>query len=305
MGEIKFGVRMREWLDLDLCRKAEELGYDSLWMSEHMLFHVPILDAFVLLAAYAARTQRVKVGTAVTLLPLRHPINTAKAASTLDYISGGRFILGIGVGGEYPKEFEACGVPIQERGRRTDEIITILRRLWREDHVTHHGRFYQFEDVTMEPKPTHPGGPPIWTGGRSEGALRRAARFCDGFLPYFYSPERYREAREKILQIAREEGRDMSSFTWALFQFIHLADSYQEARRRALYYLGHIYRQDFEPVVDKYCVLGRAQDCIKRLEEFVEAGARYIVLVPLCTNDDFPHYLERYAREIIPHFQRA
>ena len=182
MLDVKFGVSL--WpLPLEQAERVEELGFDSLWTSEHMLFYVPIFDTVTVLAAWAARTKRLLLGTAVMLLPLRHPTVTAKEVASLDIISNGRIILGVGVGGEFAREFVACGVPLNERGPRTNEAIQVMRRLWNESHVNHEGRFFRLEDATMEPKPVQRPGPPIWIAGRSEAAMRRAALLGDGYLP--------------------------------------------------------------------------------------------------------------------------
>src|SRR3990170_4835053 len=152
MPDVKFGVNL--WpLPLEQAERVEELGFDSLWTSEHMLFYVPMFDAVTVLAAFAARTKRLLLGSAVLLLPLRHPTVLAKEVASLDIISNGRIILGAGVGGEFAREFVACGVPLSERGPRTDESIQVMRRLWSESHVNHDGRFFRLEDATMEPKP--------------------------------------------------------------------------------------------------------------------------------------------------------
>ena len=305
MEKIRFGLRMREGLSLDLCRRAEELGYDALWMGEHMLFHIPTFDALIVLATYAARTEKIKLATGVLSLSLRHPISIAKAAGTLDVLSKGRLILGIGVGGDYPPEFEALGIPLKERGPRADEAIALLRRLWSESGVTHDGPFFPLKEATMEPKPVQPGGPPIWMAGSSDGALRRAARLGDGIIPYPETPEFYREARRKITAWAQEAGRDISSFTWGVFPMVQIADSYEEARQRAAYYLKVIYPDWPDSMVDRCCIMGTLKDCIRQLEEMVKAGARYFVLAPLCTNREFPEHMDLYAREIVHYFQRV
>lgn len=163
------------WIDLELAAYAETLGFDALWIGEHIAFHIPTFDAITAMAAVAARTTRIGIGIAALLLPLRPAAAVAKAISTLDVISGGRVRLGVGVGGEFPKEFEAVGVPLQARGARTDEAIAILRALWAPGAATYRGRFVQFEDVLMEPKPVQAGGPPILVGGprpTRSGALR-------------------------------------------------------------------------------------------------------------------------------------
>ncbi|MCS7277155.1 MAG: LLM class flavin-dependent oxidoreductase [Dehalococcoidia bacterium] len=300
MTSLKFGVVMPlAGPDLSAVEEAESLGYDSVWSSEHIFFYGPTMDAFTVLAAYAARTQRVLLGTAVTLLPLRPPAVVAKEATSVDIISGGRLILGVGVGGEYPKEFEACGVPVQERGARANEAIRILRRLWREDNVTYRGRFWQLGGVTLQPKPVQPGGPPIWVAGRSEAAMRRAGRLGDGYLPYLFSPERFRDGWQKVRQYAQEAGRDPDSLTPALYQFVSLADSYEEAKASAVGYLSRTYNQPFENIVDRYVVLGTPRDCVHRLEQYVEAGVRHFLLVfigPGAARDQ----LRAFASQVAP-----
>jgi alkanesulfonate monooxygenase SsuD/methylene tetrahydromethanopterin reductase-like flavin-dependent oxidoreductase (luciferase family) len=129
---------------LDSAQRAERLGYDSIWVGDHLSFHIPILESLTLLSFLAAATERVTLGTAVYLAPLRPPVAIAKITSTLDVLSAGRLTLGIGVGGEFPPEFEGVGVPVAERGSRTDETIEILRRLWSEDAVVHEGRHFRF-----------------------------------------------------------------------------------------------------------------------------------------------------------------
>jgi len=184
---LQFGVNLypQQWRD---AARIEELGYDSVWTSEHIFFYFPTSDALTTLAAAAALTSRIRLGTAVLLLPLRPAALAAKEITSVDVISGGRLTLGIGVGGEYPKEFQAVGVPVKERGPRTDEAIQLLRKLWTEDNVSFDGRFTVLDGVTLQPKPAQPGGPPLWIAGRSQAAIRRAGRLGDGYLPYLFSP---------------------------------------------------------------------------------------------------------------------
>jgi alkanesulfonate monooxygenase SsuD/methylene tetrahydromethanopterin reductase-like flavin-dependent oxidoreductase (luciferase family) len=127
MAELQFGVSLRG-TDIDHVTAVEALGFDSAWTGEHMLFHGPVTDGLITLAAFAGKTSRLKIGSAINLLPLRPTVVVAKAVSTLDVVSKGRFIFGVGVGGEFPKEFEACGVPHHERGQGANEAIEICRR---------------------------------------------------------------------------------------------------------------------------------------------------------------------------------
>jgi probable F420-dependent oxidoreductase len=299
MAELQVGITVGG----DALRSGgelEQMGYDSLWVSEHILFYGPTLESVPQLGALAATTKRATLGTAIFLLPLRHPTIVAKSFGTLDILSGGRVTLGIGVGGEYPKEFEACGVPVKERGPRSSESIKVIKRLWTEDHVSHHGRFYEFDDVSMQPKPVQPGGPPVVVAGRSDAAIRRAARLGDGYMPYLFSPERYRKAVDAITAEGTAAGRDMSGFQWVLYQFTALADSHDEAHRRAVARLSRQYNQDFENLVERYCLLGTAEECADRLAQFAEAGMRHVILVPICPDGELMQHLEAYQRDVLP-----
>src|SRR3990172_7873137 len=181
MAGLQFGVNLypHQWRD---AARIEEMGYDSVWTSEHVFFYFPTFDALTMLAAIAALTSRIRLGTAVLLLPLRPAALAAKEITSVDVISGGRLTLGIGVGGEYPKEFQAVGVPVRERGARTDEAIQVLRRLWTEDNVTFDGRFTNLDGVTLQPKPAQRGGPPPSIARPSPAAIRPARPLGDGYL---------------------------------------------------------------------------------------------------------------------------
>lgn len=279
----------------------EALGYDSVWTSEHIFFYFPTFDALTSLAAMAARTTRIRLGTAVMLLPLRPAALAAKEVASVDIISGGRVILGVGVGGEYPKEFEAVGVPVGERGARADEAIRVMRLLYTQDNVRFQGRFTRLDGVTLQPKPKQPGGPPIWVAGRSEAAMRRAGRLGDGYVPYLFSPERLRDGRAKVREHAERAGRDPGAITTGIYQFICLADTYEEAKRTAAADLSLRYNQPFDKIVDRYVVMGNVDDCVRRLEDFVEAGAEHFILVPIGPRPgDFLAHVEAYARDVVP-----
>jgi probable F420-dependent oxidoreductase len=289
--------------DLSHAEMVEELGYDAIWVSEHIAFHVPTLDAVTTMAAIAARTSRLRIGSAIVILPLRPPAAVAKAVSTLDIISGGRITLGIGVGGEYPKEFEVCGVPVHERGGRTNEAIEVLQALWTQDTASYHGTYFQFTDVSMRPKPLQAGGPPIIVGGRSEAALKRAARLGDGYMPYLFTPKQYAEALHKIQAFASDAGRQLDRFQTTLYQFIYVADTYDEAFQQANSRLSTNYNQPFDKLIDRYCVVGTPEACIARLQEYIDAGTRDIILVPTTADvTDFVQQAQRLARDILPAF---
>ncbi|HEX2174047.1 MAG TPA: LLM class flavin-dependent oxidoreductase [Dehalococcoidia bacterium] len=298
-GPIRFGVTLPGG-SLDDASLVEDLGFDSLWQGEHIIWHGPTLDATVALAAFAARTSRITLGTSVLLLPLRHPTAVAKSFATLDVVSGGRTVLGIGVGGENPAEFAACGIPYRERGARTTEAIEVIRRLWGQPEASFEGRFTRFEGIRIEPRPLQPGGPPIWVGGRSDAALRRAARFGDGWLPYLIDPDQYRSGWQGIQAEAREAGRNLDAFTPAHLIFTYLDDDLDAARAMAARRLGRAYRQPFEDLVDRFCALGPPEEFQRKLQQFIDAGARHLVLSPLCPYEDVIGQLARYATDVIP-----
>jgi alkanesulfonate monooxygenase SsuD/methylene tetrahydromethanopterin reductase-like flavin-dependent oxidoreductase (luciferase family) len=197
-------------------------------------------------------------------------------------------------------EFEAAGLNVRQRGSRTDESLDVLRRLWTGMPVTHSGRHFSIEDVTLSPRPTQQPHPPIWVAGRRDAAMRRAARYGDGWYPYFYSPERYRDSVEKITGFAAESGRDLASFQWAVMPYVSIYPTVEEAARVAVRSASGQYQGDFERIVHDYWVLGPVERCIDRLVEYVDAGARHILFSISCPNDDYLRHLETISKEIIP-----
>ena len=286
----------------------EELGYEYVGSGEHFMRGNPPLPSSAVLpvlAVAAGATTRIRLLSSVVLVPFYHPTILAKLATTLDIASGGRLTLGVGVGGEFPVEFEAAGISVKQRGGRTNECLAALRRLWTQEHVDYQGRYYKLDDVTIVPPPTQQPHPPIWVAGRRDAAMRRAVRYGDGWFPYLYSPERYRNSVEKTSAFAAEEGRDLSDFQWANFQFIAIYDTVEEAAEAAARSLGvqYLYSGDFKDIVAQYCVLGPVKECIRRLEEYVDAGARHIYFSWACPPEDRARHIETVANEIIPYFR--
>jgi probable F420-dependent oxidoreductase len=307
---VRIGIQLGHQAGMlaTLATRAEALGYDSVWMGDHLAFHTPTLESLTALTWVAAVTTRVRLGPCVYLLALRHPAVAAKAVATLDLLSRGRVVFGVGVGGEYAKEFEAAGVPHGERGRRVDEGIAVCRALWGPSPASHEGRHFRFAGVTMEPKPAQPGGPPIWIGGRSDHALRRAARLGDGWVSYLYTPERYRGALDRIEVLAAEAGRRLDAgrgFEAAHLAFAVVDDDWERARTLAARQLTRQYAQPFDDLVAKYCVLGPPARCIEMLERYVAAGARTLILNPVAGPEHAGEQLERFGTEVLPHFTRG
>src|SRR5947207_1006998 len=193
---------------LTMAERAEATGFDSVWIGDSITAR-PRHEPLTLLAAVAARTQRVKLGTAVLLPALRNPVVLAHVVGTLDRVGEGRVILGVGIAADTPairKEFAAAGVPFERRVGRFLETLEICRALWSGDHVSFAGKHFTLDDVTMEPKPHRAGGPPIWIGGSGPTALREAARF-DAWFPTGPGVEFFAEHFPAIQAAARAAGR--------------------------------------------------------------------------------------------------
>jgi probable F420-dependent oxidoreductase len=299
-SELSYGTTLSD-ADPDatreMARRIEDAGFDAIWVGDHIAFHFPIADPLTLLAYLAGVTERVSLGTSVYLLPLRPPMVSAKSAATLDRLSGGRLQLGVGVGGEYPPEFEAVGVPVGQRGSRCDEAIGLLRRLWTEEKVEHRGRHYRLGPVTLEPKPLQAGGPPILIGGRKAPALRRAGRLGDGYISHMCSAETYRDNLDEIRRHAEAAGREEHRFRSAAFVFTILDDDWNRAHKRAAATLQTMYRRPFEEAARKYCLLGRPEDCREQMQPFIDAGCRQFIFSPLMNPNEF---LTRAEAELLP-----
>lgn len=250
-----------------IAEAAEAAGFDSLWAGDHVAFHHPLLDVTVALATFAAVTERVSLGAGVLLLPLRAPALVAREFASLDYLSGGRVILGVGVGGESEKDFDAVGVAPRERGARTDEAMLALREFFAGRPASFSGRFFAFDGISIEPSPAQAGGPPLWVGGRSDAAIRRAARLGDGWIPIWVSPERYAEG---LAQLGREK-------TAAVVLPALVGGTTEEARR----YLSRRYATEFSThAIERYCIVGPRSLCAERIAEYIAAGAEHVVFHP-------------------------
>ncbi len=300
---IEFGLAMRRADQVaEQAKQIEDLGYDYATTGEHVFFHVPCSNAFISLAVAAGATTRLKLMSSITLLPLYPAVLASKMAAALDVASGGRFHLGIGVGGELPKEFEASGVPVNERGARTNEALDIMRKLFSEDDVHYDGRFNTLGGVTLEPKPIQQPGPPVWVSGRKDAAWKRAARYGDGWLPYMYTPEMLAESNEAIAGYRAEEGND-TPVQNGLFIFFCCHEDNDTAVAYANERLSKQYNQDFTKMIDKYAIAGDPDRCVERLREYTDAGARTVILSAASPM----HYIDEAERfmadEVLPRFK--
>lgn len=289
-------------------RWMEDLGYEYFSAGEHFMRGDPpgpTHAALPVLAVAAGATDQMRVLSSIILTPFYHPLVLARTTATLDAASGGRLTLGVGVGGEFPVEFEAAGLRVDQRGRRTDECLEVMRKLWTGEKVTFSGRHFQLTDAMINPAPVQKPNPPVWVSGRRDAAMARAAKFGDGWMPYFYDAPRYRDSVQKIKGFAAAAGRDISGFQWAHFPYIAIYPTEQQAAEVAAEQLGgrYLYGGEFLDIVRKYCLLGTVENCIEQLQEYIDAGARHIIFSISCPREDRERHLETIAKELIPHFR--
>lgn len=276
------GVSCRgELWGADVFRSVEELGFDGLFTGEHLLSDRPVWDAVTMCTALACATERIAIGPAAAIAPLRHPTLLAKEFTGVDLISGGRLVLALGVGGDDAKEFEASGVPFERRGRRTAETIEILKRYFSGERFSYQGELYQLEDVRLDPAPARPGGPPVWVAGRRDPTLRRAATLGDGFLPYMVTPAGCRRRFDAVVDHAAAAGRELPrDYTWGAYVYLSLGEDSDEARRRGDQHLAWRYNEPrfTGDLAGTYVVSGDAAACAEGLARFREAGCTHLVL---------------------------
>ncbi|MBV9923270.1 MAG: LLM class flavin-dependent oxidoreductase [Pseudonocardia sp.] len=253
---------------------AEELGFDSGWVGDHLSFHPPVLDALGSLSAVAARTERLVLGTGVLLLPMRNPVWTAKQLATLAALAPDRVLFGVGVGGENPEEFDAVGVPVAQRGRRLDEALEIVTRLLRGEPVDHPGPLLPTRSPALEPSPEVP--PPLVVGGRSEAALRRAARTAEGWLGVWMSERRVRRVRHRLDELAAEYGRDPVGML--MMVFVHVTDDVTAGRAETAAFVRGQYGLPYESL-ERWVVVGNEVHVAARLSELRAAGVDGFVLM--------------------------
>jgi probable F420-dependent oxidoreductase len=304
VASVDFGAALPSLKGIpEFAQRAEALGYEYLCSGEHMMFHGAVPNSLISLSVAAGATRKIKLMSTVVLLPLYTPMVVAKMTSVLDVASEGRYHMGIGVGGEFPKEFEACGVPVKQRGSRSNEALEVITKLWTEKNVNFDGRYTKFSGVTLDPHPVQKPRPPIWVAGRKEPAMRRAALYADGWIPYMYTPEMLHESLEKIRQFGKEAGRDMSKFRPGLFIFTSVYPNRDEAREQAAKALGKNYAQDFSKIAGRYTLYGNPDDCRKRLQEYVDAGARTVLISWACRQDDIQENMKLISEEVAPAFK--
>ena len=291
---VLFGATSVDEL-LAVSEQADASGViDSIWVGDS-LFAKPRLESLVLLSAIAARTRRVRLGTCcLSTFPLRDPLFLAAQWASLDHVSSGRTILGACVGGSLPREkaeaeFAPFKVKLGDRGPRLEEGMTILRRLWTEDRVSHEGRFYQFRDLTLEPKPIQKPCPPIWIATNpkpelappriADRALRRVGLMGDGWMTDNTPAARFKERWELIRGIAREAGRPTESMESALHLMVNINDDRRAAFEEAVKFLHTYYSPAMtREYIEGWLAYGSPGAVVEKIRAYVDAGCTTPIL---------------------------
>jgi probable F420-dependent oxidoreductase len=298
-------------------RRAEDLGFDAAMCIDHLLVVPPAtvrtwLEPMVLLAALAGVTRTIRLGPLVLVLPLRNPVLFAKEWATFDVLSGGRSILGLGVGW-HDQEFAAMNVPRQERGRRMDEMLEAILALWSGDNVTYHGRYYRFDNMTVEPKPTQRPHPPIWIGGGTQPfekiyaqtvkditpVLRRIAKYAKTWVPHSSSTaEMVKRDWEQIQSLMASAGRKESDLTKAYSNFVYVLNK-GEKPEAAIPHFSTISGMNLD-FWRTYYLVGEAEEVADRIRGKLDAlggGVEHVILNPVNFGME---QLELLAAEVLP-----
>ena len=276
-------------------RRAEELGYHSVWVQEDMSRDCPVLGSESLLSYAAALTSRVLLGSSVLLTALRTPALFAKTMSSIDQLSGGRLIVGIGIGTS-TDIFPAYGLSGRRRVSRFEEGIALSKKLWTEDEVTFHGKFWQLDDLSLGLRPVQSPHPPLWFGGRADAALRRAAKMGDGWMGAGASSTADFKGHIRTLRrYLEEEGRDPDTFLLSKRVYVAVDADRVRAREKLRSWFGHRYGN--ADMAEEVSVFGGVEDCIEGLAEVAAQGVDLLMLNPVY---DLAEQMERLAADVQP-----
>ncbi|HVB78385.1 MAG TPA: TIGR03619 family F420-dependent LLM class oxidoreductase [Candidatus Binataceae bacterium] len=275
--------------------RAEALGYESLWVQEQIIGDFPILEPVTLLTYAAALTTKPHLGTSVLITVIRNPVQLAKSLASLDQLSHGRLIAGVGIGGAHVPE-AVFGISGERRARRFVEGLQVMKALWTQPRATMSGEFWRFEGVAMEPKPAQKPHPPLWFGARDATGLRRAARLGDGWMGAGSASSADFVKQVGMLRSFLEEAkRDPETFPISKRVYIAVDAEPARAERRLRDWFGLRYRN--ADMASRVSIWGNRAECIDKLGELVRAGARHLLFNPVF--DEMEH-LELLASEVIP-----
>jgi probable F420-dependent oxidoreductase len=275
---------------------AEALGYDSLWVIEQLIGTLPVLEPVSLLTYVAALTSRVRLGSAVLVTNLRNPVELAKILATVDQLSHGRLIVGVGLGHTTRTLYPIFGVAQERRVGRFVEGIEVMKALWTQPVAKHQGELWRLDGAAMEPKPVQQPHPPLWFGARVPAALKRAVLHGDGWMGAgSSSSEEFKQQVGHLRQILGEMGRTPAAFTVSKRVYLAVDDDEERAEGRLREWFGRFYRDP--DMARKVAVWGNEEKCAARLSELVREGAQHLLLNPVF---DHLKQLELLATRVAP-----
>lgn len=280
----------------EYAKTIDTSGYHSAWVLDRIIHNEhPILDPLTMLGYLAAKTQRVKLGSAIILLPLHNPIIFAKATATLDYLSKGRLILGVGLGSIRP-EYDASNIPWQTRVTRFNEALRLVKALWSGQPVTHESLIGKLSNGRELPTPIQKPHPPIWFGGSTEKVFQRACKYADGWIAGSgILPDQLKETIARMKNYLTQNNRDPSKFEIAKLIHIHVSKDKDQAKQILEKELVRYYQRPYD--VEARAAYGTPQACAERIKSYVQAGAQNIILVTVTPELEQPTTI---ASEILP-----
>jgi alkanesulfonate monooxygenase len=271
MAEVVYGLRIPAVHPADPARieqfvvRAEELGFQSIWAGDHVFYHSDVLQPLHLLTWVAAKTSRVRLGQAVMLSAYLNPVLLARAAATIDVLSGGRFTLGMSIGGT-EAEYRSIGVPMNQRVGRLLENVEIMRRLWRGDGVEYEGRYHHIAGASIKPKPVQPGGVPVYVGAFGDAMLRRIARHADGWIGGSQAIAGFLDQVPKFRGYVVEAGRDPDTLFVGKLQNISIGGTRELAKQQGEAHWRAYYNPSY--TLDTATIYGTAEECREQLQVF-------------------------------------
>jgi probable F420-dependent oxidoreductase len=276
-------------------QRAEALGFHSAWVVENILGGIASLEPVELLTWASAVTERMRLGSAVLLTALRSPVHLAKSLGTLDHLSQGRLIVGVGLGGN-PAVYPAYGLSADRRAARFTEGIRLMKQLWTEPRTTFEGEFWKLQNASMQPKPVQKPHPPIWFGAHHPNALRRTVELGDGFMGAgSLSTAKFAEEVKLLRDLLGKAGRDPDTFPVGKRVYLAIDRDRERAGKRLAEWFGQFYGRP--QMAEEVSVWGPLDECVERLRDVVAAGARLLMLNPVF--DEMEH-LEQFASLVAP-----
>lgn len=285
------------WRWVDYCENG---NVDSIWQTDRLVSKEPMLECLATMAALAGHTEKIRFGMNVASIAIRDPLLTAKQCATIDLLSDGRLLPAFGLGSAFSLDYKATGIPTKRRGKKADEALELIGRLWTEDDVCFEGEFFNYQGACISPKPAN-GNMPLWIGGSSEVAMKRTAKYGTGWIGGIDTPEQSKIVVAGIKQALTETGRSIDEDHYGasfLFRFGNETDDIVSRTSEGL-------KARLKDKPNRYFVAGDAGDMIRRIREFIDAGCSKFVMLPMASGtDDMMNQTRHFIEEVLPEFSK-